>query len=72
MWGVLHRNTTVNTTVNAFIINQSIVSGIVPDRMKDARVKPLFKKNSPLEVSHYRPVSILSIVSKVLSRTKCL
>ena len=37
--------------------------------MKDARVKPLFKKNSPLEVSNYRPVSILSIVSKVLERS---
>ena len=37
--------------------------------MKDARVNPLFKKNSPLEVSNYRPVSILSIVSKVLERS---
>jgi hypothetical protein len=37
--------------------------------MKYARVKPLFKKNSPLEVGNYRPVSILSIVSKILERS---
>jgi hypothetical protein len=37
--------------------------------MKYARVKPLFKKNSPLEVGNYRPISILSIVSKILERS---
>lgn len=36
--------------------------------MKSARVRPIFKKNNPLDVSNYRPVSILSIVSKILDR----
>ena len=47
----------------------SINSGIVPDEMKFARVRPIFKKNSQLDVSNYRPVSILSIVSKILERS---
>ena len=47
----------------------SITSGEVPDGMKIARVKPLYKKNSPLDVGNYRPVSILSIVSKILERS---
>jgi hypothetical protein len=51
------------------IINQSITTGVVPQSMKYARVKPLFKKNSPLEVGNYRPISILSIVSKILERS---
>ena len=51
------------------IINQSIQSGIVPDEMKEARVIPIYKKNSPLEVGNYRPVSILCIVSKILERS---
>ena len=51
------------------IINQSISEGVVPLSMKYARVKPLYKKNSPLEVGNYRPVSILSIVSKILERS---
>ena len=49
------------------IINQSIQSGI--DEMKEARVSPIYKKNSPLEVGNYRPVSILCIVSKILERS---
>ena len=51
-----------------WIINLSISENTVPDGIKVARVKPLFKKNSNLEVGNYRPVSILSIVSKILER----
>ena len=36
--------------------------------MKIARVKPLYKKNSNLDVGNYRPVSILSVVSKILEK----
>ena len=36
--------------------------------MKQARVKPLYKKNCSLDVSYYRPVSILSVVFKILER----
>ena len=32
------------------------------------RVKPLYKKNSNLDVGNYRPVSILSVVSKILEK----
>ena len=51
-----------------FIINLSIDTKTVPDEMKFAKVKPLFKKGSRLDVSNYRPVSILPIVSKILER----
>ncbi len=51
----------------AHIVNLSITS-VVPDAFKCARVKPLFKKCSRLEVGNYRPVSILSITSKILER----
>ena len=37
--------------------------------MKIARVKPLYKKNSSLETGNYRPVSILSVVSKILEKS---
>jgi hypothetical protein len=48
------------------------VSGIVPNSMKQARVKPLHKKGSPLLVGNYRPVSILSVVSKILEKKVCM
>ena len=50
------------------IINLSIETGTVPDELKYAVVKPLFKKGSRLEVGNYRPVSILCIISKILER----
>lgn len=37
--------------------------------MKTARVCPIFKKNSRLEVGNYRPVSILVVVSKIVERS---
>ena len=46
----------------------SVTSGEVPDELKSARVKPLFKKKCRSEVGNYRPVSILCVVSKILER----
>ena len=51
-----------------YIVNLSISTATVPDDMKVARVKPLHKKNSTLEAGNYRPVSILSVVSKILEK----
>ena len=51
-----------------FLINLSISEGKVPDELKLAKVKPLFKKNDRLSPENYRPVSILSIVSKLLEK----
>ena len=51
-----------------FLINMSISDNCVPDAMKIAQVKPLYKKNNNLDVGNYRPVSILSVVSKILEK----
>ena len=51
-----------------FIINLSLRSSIVPTEMKLAKVIPLHKKKSRLDAGNYRPVSILSVVSKVLEK----
>lgn len=50
------------------IINLSIHTNTVPTDFKSARVRPLFKKNSRLDVGNYRPVSILCVVSKLLEK----
>jgi len=51
-----------------YIIDLSIDTKIVPDEMKFAYVKPLLKKGRRLDASNYRPVGILTIVSKILER----
>ena len=52
------------------IMNKSLSSGIVPHCFKHALVKPLLKKASldPNCLKHYRPVSNLPFLSKVLER----
>ena len=51
------------------LINCSILNSVFPDSLKLAQVAPLFKKLDPLEVTNYRPVSILPIISKVFEKT---
>ena len=46
----------------------SIHSSYVPTEFKFARVKPLYKKNDRFEAGNCRPVSILSVASKILER----
>ena len=47
------------------IINDSYENGCFPDELKLAEVSPIFRKNDDLDKENYRPVSILSHVSKV-------
>ena len=50
------------------IINESFKSGIFPDKMKLAKVIPLFKKGCVLTASNYRPISLLSVFSKITEK----
>ena len=50
------------------IINLSLTTGIVPSQMKRANVLPLYKDGDPTSFNNYRPVSLLSVLSKVLER----
>uniref|UniRef100_A0A8C5B8I2 Reverse transcriptase domain-containing protein n=1 Tax=Gadus morhua TaxID=8049 RepID=A0A8C5B8I2_GADMO len=52
------------------IINSSLTSGIAPASFKTSRIKPLLKKTTlnPTDIQNYRPVSLLSFLSKTLER----
>ena len=52
----------------AHIINQSLCTGIFPDRLKIAKVNPLYKKDYPHMVDNYRPISLLLVLSEVFER----
>ena len=47
------------------IINQSLYTGIFPKQLKIAKVIPLFKKGEETSIENYRPISLLSSISKV-------
>ena len=50
------------------IINQSLQTGIFPDKLKLAKVLPIHKKNYDNILDNYHPISVLPTISKVLER----
>ena len=58
----------------SYIINQSLYTGIVPPRLKIARVIPLYKDNQEPDnkFENYRPISLLTALSKVFEKVVCL
>jgi hypothetical protein len=50
------------------IVNNILSTGIFPDRLKFAEVKPLYKDGNTLDFSNYRPVSLLTSFSKVIEK----
>ena len=64
----------IKSTYNLFLIplthvlNQSIDQGIFSIELKNAKIIPLFKGGDTMLLNNYRPVSILSIFSKVLKK----
>lgn len=50
------------------IFNSMFTTGIFPDKMKTAKVIPVYKKGNKEEVENYRPISILPVISKVAEK----
>ena len=53
------------------VINKSIRESKVPSLHKKARIIPLYKKGAANECGNYRPVSLLSALSKILEKAVC-
>ena len=47
-----------------FLVNDSFTSGNFPDKLKLARITPIFKKGLRFDKDNYGPVSLLSNFSK--------
>ena len=52
----------------ADLFNLSFLTGVFPSVLKTAKVVPVFKKNSKLDYSNYRPISLLSNIEKILEK----
>ena len=50
------------------IFNCSLSTGIVPSKLKIAKVNPVFKSGDKHKFTNYRPVSILPSISKLLEK----
>ena len=52
----------------AFLVNDSFASGNFPEKLKLARITPVFKKGSRSDIDNYRPISVLSNFSKLFDK----
>ena len=50
------------------IINISFKTGCFPDAVKLAKVIPIFIAGSKLDINNYRPISLLSVFSKIIEK----
>ena len=52
----------------AYLINQSIIENDFPTLAKIASILPIFKKDDRSQKNNYRPISILSSLSKIFEK----
>ena len=52
----------------ADLFNLFFMTGVFPSVLKIAKVVPVFKKDSKLDYSKYRPISLLSNIEKILEK----
>ena len=50
------------------IINQIFTTGIFPDNLKIAKIHSLLKAGDPLLTTNYRPISLLTSISKIFEK----
>ena len=50
------------------IFNLSLSSGKYPDKLKIAKVIPIFKKGATTSINNYRTISILSSINKIYEK----
>ena len=50
------------------VINQSLITGIFPKKLKIAKVCPFFKKGDDKLLDNYRPISLLTAISKLFEK----
>ena len=60
--------TDVHEVIPFNIFKASLEEAVFPEKLKIAKVIPVFKKGDKENVENYRPISILPVFSKVLER----
>jgi retron-type reverse transcriptase len=65
---ILKDNKIPLTKVLTHLVNLSLENGIFPSQLKIANLIPIFKAGDQAKIGNYRPVSLLTTVSKVFEK----
>ena len=65
---IIKQAKTIITPYITKIINISFETNTFPDILKKAIIKPIFKNDDKNDISNYRPISILPVLSKIFER----
>ena len=65
---LLKRLSSILSPILCKLCNMSLTTGVFPDTMKIAEVVPLYKGKNPCEECNYRPISLLTTMSKILEK----
>ena len=66
--GLLKRIDNTISIPLSIIINESFFSGTFPDKLKIAKVTPIYKKGSRSAKFNYSPISVVSVFSKIFEK----
>jgi exonuclease III len=51
-----------------YLINMSFEKGIFPDQLKESLITPIHKQGNRKQLNNYRPISVLSVFSKIYEK----
>ena len=64
----IKENKLIILPILTYLVNLVIENSVFPDCLKIARVTPIFKKGDKQSTNNYRPISILSTISKIVEK----
>ena len=67
----LKRHADILANIVTNIVNQSISKNKMPDDLKHAIVKPIYKGGKKTDIENYRPITILPAIEKVIEEVIC-
>lgn len=65
---IIKRSCNEISSILCHIINHSFWQGVFPDTLNTSIVKPLHKKDDRGELVNYRPITLISILSKIFEK----